>query len=437
LNHSDTFLNRLLRRVALVEPGESAAVLVAMLYFFLLFAGYFMLRPVRETMAITGGVRNLQWLFTATFVAMLVAAPVFGALAARFARRVLVPWVSVFFLLNLLAFALLFMLYPGHVWIARVFYVWLSVFNLFVISVAWSVMVDVFDSAQARRLFPPIAAGASAGGLAGPALGALLVEPLGHGGLMALSSVLLLLTVFCIRYLFAWRAAHPVERHGSAVAPGENAGKALGGNPLAGLLLVLKSPYLLGISVFVLLLATTTTFLYFDQARLVAESFPDPARQTQVFGMIDFVVQALTIVLQLLATGRIARRFGITVLLVAVPLVVAGGFVVLAAAPVFAVLAVVMVVRRVGEYAVMRPAREMLFTAVDTESKYKAKNFIDTVVYRGGDAVSAWAKTGLDMLGHGPSFVALCGAVLAGIWAVVGLRLGRANRRLMEEGEAR
>ena len=420
---------RSILRLVRIEPGEHRAVLVAMLYFFCLFTGYFMLRPVRETMGITAGVRNLQWLFTATFVVMLAAMPVFGALSARFRRAALVPWVSVFFLLNLLLFAALFVRQPDHVWTARVFYVWLSVFNLFVVSVAWSVMSDCFRVAQAHRLFALIAVGASAGGLAGPALGALLVEPLGHGGLMVVSALLLLPTVLCIRFLFGWRERAGAGADTAARAARGSPSRPLGGNPFAGLLLVLRSPYLLGISVFVLLLATTTTFLYFDQARMVEAAFPDSTRQTQIFGMLDFSVQALTIVLQLLATGRIAERFGVTALLTSIPLIVVAGFLALAALPQFWVLAGVMVVRRVGEYAVMRPAREMLFTTVDAESRYKAKNFIDTAVYRGGDALSAWVKTGLDLLGHGSSFVALVGALLATGWAVIGLRLGRVHRR--------
>jgi AAA family ATP:ADP antiporter len=213
----------------------------------------------------------------------------------------------VFFVLNLLLFAVLFVRHPDHVWTARVFYVWLSVFNLFVVSVAWSVMADCFRVAQAHRLFALIAAGASAGGLVGPALGALLVEPLGHGGLMVVSALLLLPTVPA-PLSFGWR-----ERAG-AMASGTRAACESPARPpvatVAGLLLVLRSPDLLGVSAFVLLLATTTTFLFFEQARMVEAAFPDSTRQTQIFGVLDFAVQALTITLQLLVTGRIAERFG-------------------------------------------------------------------------------------------------------------------------------
>lgn len=434
-----SFMARSLQRLARVKPEETAAVLTAFAYLFTLFTSYFMLRPVRETMGITGGVRNLQWLFTATFVAMLVAVPIFGAVSGRFRRTAFVPWVNGFFMLNMLFFAILFRVKLDDVWTARVFFVWLSVFNLFVISVAWSVMVDVFRPEQGRRLFAFISAGASLGGLVGPAIGGLFVERLGYSGLMTLSTVLLGLTIFCIRYLIGWRSRGGAGAVAGSMAASEDPERPMGGNPLAGISLVAGSGYLLGIGAFVLLVATANTFLYFDQARLVEQAFPDRTQQTQVFSAIDFIVQALTITIQLFLTARIAARFDVVGLLVSVPLLMVGGFVVLSIAPVFSVLAVVMVVRRTGEYALSRPGREMLFTSVNVETKYKAKNFIDTVVYRGGDAVSAWAKAGLDSLGRGFSFVALVGAVLAVVWAWVSLQIGRKHEseRAAEELAAR
>jgi AAA family ATP:ADP antiporter len=205
--------------------------------------------------------------------------------------------------------------------------------------------------------------------------------------------------------------------------------RPLGGNPFAGATDVLRSPYLLLIAAFVLLLAAVSTFLYFEQARLVAATFPDPIRQTQVFGLIDTVVQSLAILTQLFFTGRIAERLGVGVLLVAVPLVVAAGFVWLALAPVFGVFVVVMVVRRAGEYALVRPGREMLYTVVPDVQKYKAKNFIDTVVYRGSDALAGWVKRGLDALAEQPSLALVIGAVIALVWAATGGLLGRWERQ--------
>ena len=412
-------------RVFKVEAQEVEPVALGLTMFFLLFAGYFMLRPVRETMGIAGGVNNLQWLFTGTFVATLAAMPLFGWLAGRAARRRVLAWTLGFFATNLVLFALGFLLLPDNAWLARAFYIWLSVFNLLAVSVCWSVMADLFRIVEARRLFALMAVGASVGGLVGPLLGVALVGAIGHAGLLLLSAALLVGTIGAARRLQAWRDLFPLS-------PGEATarGKPIGGSPFAGAGQVLRSPFLLGTAVFVLLLAAATTFLYFEQARLMQIAFPDRVDQTRVFGIIDMIVQALAIMTQLFLTGRIAQKLGVGVLLVAVPLVVAGGFVWLAFAPTFAVLAVVMITRRSGEYALVRPGREMLFTVVPVEAKYKAKNFIDTVVYRGSDALSGWLKTAVDLIAQQPAIAALVGAGIALAWAANGAWLAQAQRRL-------
>ncbi|ODS62847.1 MAG: ADP/ATP translocating protein [Arenimonas sp. SCN 70-307] len=418
------FARRLLTRVLGVEEDELPPVAAGMLMFFLLFAGYFMLRPVRETMGIAGGVRNLQWLFTGTFIATLVAIPLFGTIASRVARRRILPWTYGFFATNLLGFAVAISAAPDNAWLARGFYIWLSVFNLLAISVAWSVLADLMPSSQAKRLFALVAAGASAGGLAGPAMGLVLVGPLGHGGLMAVATALLVGSAAAAMWLQRWRDAHPLD---AADAPARRA--PLGGNPFAGIGTVLRSPYLLGIATFVVLLATVTTFLYFEQARLVEMHFPDPIDQTRVFGLLDALVQTLAILTQLFLTGRIVRRLGLVVLLTTVPVVMVGGFLWLAMAPTFAVLAIVMVTRRAGEYALARPGREMLFTVVAPDQKYKAKNVIDTAVYRGADAVSGWVKAGIDAIASSPAVVGVLGAMVALAWAGTGFGLARAQGR--------
>lgn len=408
-----------------IQPGEGPAVLGGLLLFYLLFCGYFMLRPVRETMGVAGGVENLQWLFTGTFIATLASLPLFGWLASKVQRRHILPWTYGFFASNLWLFAVLFARDPDEVWTARAFYIWLSVFNLLTISLAWSVLADLFSTAQGKRLFGLLAAGASLGGLSGPVLGTVLVAPLGHAGLLVLAGAFLLGSIGATLFLQRWRARHPllaqVERADS---------RPLGGNPFAGATAVLRSPYLLGIALFVVLLASVSTFLYFEQARIISETFTDRTRQTQVFGLIDSVVQALAILTQVFLTGRLARRLGVGMLLVAVPLVMAVGFLWLALAPVFAVFVVVMVVRRAGEYALVRPGREMLFTVLPAEDKYKAKNFIDTVVYRGGDALSGWVKRALDVLGEHPQLAMSIGALIALGWAGTGGWLGRRQTRL-------
>jgi len=419
-------MTRSLSRLFNVAPHEAPAVGAGLLMFFLLFAGYFMLRPIRETMGVTGGVDNLQWLFTGTFVATLIVLPLFGWIASKVSRRRILPWVFGAVVVSLLAFGVALLARPDDVWLARGFYIWVSVINLLLISLAWSVLADVLASSEAKRLFALIASGASLGGLVGPLLTTLLVEHLGHGGLMLLSSVLMGASGVTALWLHQWRDRHPLPE---GVSTAEQRRAPLGGNPFAGATEVFKSPYLAGIALFVLLLATVTTFLYFEQAKLVEQLFPDKEQQTRVFGTIDTVVQALAILSQLFITGRIAQRLGVGVLLVAVPLVMAAGFLWLALAPVFGVFVVVMVARRAGEYAFVRPGREMLYTVVPPGQKYKAKNFIDTVVYRGGDALSGWVKRALDVLAEHPAVAMLIGSGVALAWAATGLALGRQQRR--------
>jgi len=431
-----TTLTRRLGAAINAERHELGPALAGFALFFCLFSGYFMLRPIRESMGIMAGVQNLQWLFTATFVVMLVAVPLFAWLSSRVPRLHFVDWVYGFFCLNLLVFAGLFLLLDESVWLARVFYVWISVYNLFVVSVAWSLMADVFDSAQAKRLFAFIAAGASVGGLIGPALSALLVGMIGQAGLVLLAGMLLGVALALKSPLMRWREVGGAGRPGAPVS--ESTRKPVKGNPFSGLTRVLQSPYLMAIAVFVVLLATVTTFLYFEQARLVAEHFPDRDAQIRVFGIIDVIVQSGALLSQLFITGRVAQKMGVRMLLAIVPMLVCVGFIGLALAPSFAMLAALMIVRRIGEYAFVRPGREMLFAPLDAESKYKAKGFIDTVVYRAGDAVSGWLKSGLDLLAQGGVLVAIIGALCAMVWGALGWYLGRqadARRVTNDPGE--
>ncbi|MFD4839371.1 NTP/NDP exchange transporter [Achromobacter sp. NPDC058515] len=402
-----------------IRQEELAPAACGFAFFFFLFCGYFMLRPIRETMGIQAGVNQLQWLFTATFVATLAVVPLFGWLSARVPRATLLTWVYALFALTMAGFAALLLLQPGSVWAARAFYVWLSVFNLFVVSLAWSLMADVFRMESAKRLFALIAAGASAGGLCGPLLGALLAGALGPAGLLLLSALLLTATLPLKQWLLRWRAATRAE------VGLEDMQRPIEGGVLAGISRIFRSRYLLGISLLVVLLATLNTFLYMEQARLVADTFPDTAQRIRVFSALDFTVQTLALLSQVFITGRVAARLGLRFLLTAVPLAVGLSFLALAAFPVFGVLAAAMILRRAGEYALIRPGREMLFTAVPPEDKYKTKNVIDTVVYRGGDAASGWVKAGVDMLGYGAALIALLGAAVALGAAAVGYGLGK------------
>jgi len=344
----------------------------------------------------------------------------------RVPRRRLLPALYVFSALVMAGFATSLALDPDNMWTGRAFYIWYSVLNLFVISIAWSLMADLFERDRGHRLFGQIAAGASLGGLTGPVLSGALVVPLGEAGLLYLSAGLLLSTLIFVHFLLGWR-----DRMGPrADVPSP---ERIGGSIWAGLTLIARSPYLIMIAAFVLLLTTATTFLYFEQARIVEAAFPDRAQRTQVFAAIDTTVQSLTIFIQLFVTGHLAKRLGVTVLLVAVPSIMMLGFGLLALAATFPVLVFVMIVRRVGEYALVRPGREMLFAPLDAETKYKAKNAIDTFVYRGGDALSGWAYTGIVWIAS-TGAVALAGAVVAATWAVVGYAIGRRHDGAREGG---
>jgi len=408
-------------RLLLVEPGELPGLLGGFAYFFCLLCSYYMLRPVRDEMGIRGGVGNLQWLFSATFVAMLAAVPLFAAAAARYPRRRLLPVVYLFFIACIGAFWL--WLQSGHAmdWAARCFFVWLSVFNLFVVSVFWSFMADLFDDEQATRLFGAIAAGGSAGAILGPALTTALAGRLGTAGMLPLAAGVLFLTLPCIAGLDRWAR----RRHGEHRRDAPEA--AIGGSLAEGVRAIARSRYLLAICAFIWLYTSLSTFLYFEQANIVARAVADSATRTSVFAGIDLATNTLTVGAQLFLTARLVRGLGLGTALALVPALVAVGFVVLAAAPALAVIAGVQVLRRAGNYALARPGREMLFTVVTRMEKYKAKNFIDTVVYRGGDAVAGWAFTGLAAGGLGLRGIAVTAVPVALAWMLAGYWLGHAR----------
>ena len=420
----------LLARAVLVEPGELPGLLGGFLYFFCLLCSYYMLRPVRDEMGIRGGVGNLQWLFTATFVAMLAAVPLFAAVAARYPRRRLLPAVYLFFIACIGAFWLWLDTGRQLDWAARCFFVWLSVFNLFVVSVFWSFMADLFDDGQATRLFGTIAAGGSAGAIVGPGLTATLAQALGTASMLPIAAGVLALTLPCIAALDRWAQGRRDGRHRRGPEG------ALGGTLAEGVRAVAQSRYLLGICAFIWLYTGLATFLYFEQAHIIARTIPDSATRTSIFATIDLATNTLTIGAQLFVTARLVRGLGLGRALGLVPALVAIGFAVLAAAPALVVVAAFQVLRRAGNYALAKPGREMLFTVVSRMEKYKAKNFIDTVVYRGGDAVAGWLFAGLSAAGLGLRGIAVSAVPIALGWMLTGYRLGQAREaraRLRQE----
>ena len=434
MNTARSGIRRLLFSAIQVEPGEIRALAWSFLYFFVLLCAYYIVRPMRDEMGILGGVENLQWMFTGTLLAMTAAVPLFGWVSSRFPRRQFLPFVYFFFILTLLTF---YSLMGGHIAehiVARGFFIWASVFNLFVVSVFWSFMNDIFSNAQAQRLFGVIAAGGTVGALTGPTLTALLVQPLGTRNLLLISAVLLAVAIVCITQLSSWSAQQPGsdERVSAEVAE-----KPMGGGIWHGIQLVAQSPYLIGICFLMLLFTSLATFLYFMQAQIVRDAFSDSAQRTALFATIDFSVNALTLVFQVFITARLVKWFGIGMVLAVVPLLLATGFVALGIAPVLGVLVVVQVIRRAGNYAITRPAREMLYVVLGREEKYKAKNFIDTVVYRTGDAISAWLYAGLRSLGVGISAIAFIAVPLALVWAWLGFGLGKQQNNLAKPHEGK
>ncbi len=430
------FFQSWLGRVVVLRPGEGPALAWSFAYFFCLLCGYYVLRPLRDEMGIAGGVRNLQWLFTATFFVMLAAVPVFGAMVARLARRRFVPLVYHFFAANIVIFWLLLTLDVGKVQVARVFFVWISVFNLFAVSVFWSFMADLFASGQAKRLFGFIAAGGSAGALLGPALTVGLALPLGPVNLLIVAALFLEMAVLCARRLESVAAPGAAAKPAQASPPGraqsaDSGGGAagLGGGWLAGIAMVLRSPYLAGIALWVSLLSLAGTFLYFQQANIVAAASDDPAVRTRIFASIDLAVGVLTILVQLFATGRLMARFGAGSAAAVLPLVFALGFLALAFTPMLLVVIAFQAIQRTANFAVSNPAREVLFTVLDRAEKYKAKNVIDIVVFRGADAASGWLFALLRGMGLELSTISLATVPLAGGWLLLALALGRAHER--------
>ncbi|MCU7878527.1 MAG: MFS transporter [Candidatus Thiodiazotropha sp. (ex Lucinoma borealis)] len=409
-----------IQRLVNIRQGEGRAIVWSFIYFFSLLSSYYILRPIRDEMGITAGIENLHWLFTGTFIAMLMVVPLFGYLTSRLQRRQFLPYVYYFFIINILLFYLLFESEYSIIITARAFFIWISVFNLFVVSVFWSFMTDLFSSEQAKRLFGFIAAGGTIGAIFGPLLTTILVQQLGTSSMLLISVGLLGLSIICIRQLSGWQYA----QHDQETNQYQHE-KPLGGGLLDGIRLVACSPYLLGISLLMLLFTLLSTFLYFQQAQIVKEAFTDSETRTAVFAAIDFTVNTLTLIIQTLITARLVKGLGLGLTLALIPLWLSLGFLLLGLFPILPVLIAVQVMRRAGNYAIMRPAREMLYVVLSREEKYKAKNFIDTVVYRGGDAVSSWIYAGFKGIGFSLSTIAWIAVPISLIWAWIAYTLGR------------
>ena len=403
-----------LERLVQIRHGEWPRFLLAFAYFFFLLGGYFMLRPIRGTVA-SNNSDILHWLYTATFICMLLIVPVFGFLVARFRRGQFIPGSYLFFVVFLALFAWAFRGDQPSLWTQRAFYVWLSVFNLFVVSVFWSFMADIFRPSQAQRLFGSIMAGGSIGAIAGPLVTARLVSGMGASGVMGLAmACLLIATVLAI--VLARHERHAHDDHHSEV---------IGGGVFEGAVEVFRSRYLLLVCLLMLSHNLVSTFLYNGLAVLVDREIEGFAQRTEFFSWVDLVVQVIAFTFQFFITSRLVVRLGMPRAAVIPPLLLAGGFMVLGSSVGLVLFAAVQVAQRSLNYGMLGPVKEMLFTVVDRETKYKCKNFIDTVIYRGSDVTASWLFKGFMSTGMTMGGIVWLYLPVLGIWALGAWRLGR------------
>ncbi len=414
-------------RVLGIERHEYVAVAWSFAYFFCILSSYYMLRPMREAMGVESGAATIPYLFSTTFVVMMLASPIFGWIASRYPRRRFLPWVYYFFAANILFFYAAFSYAiandTGFVWIGRIFFVWISVFNLFVVSVFWSFMADIYTREQGRRLFGVISAGGSAGALVGPLATSQLVLPLGFQNLLPISATLLLVGVYCIHQLRHWVEAEHADEITKTVA----STRPLGGSALAGLKAVVRSPYFMAISFSSVIASLLGTALYMFMAELVGSQIQGADARTQLFGYIDGATGILSLLFQLLIVKHSVRKLGVGWTLSLMPIVSLFGFALLSLNPTLMFVGIFQAIRRAIGFGFMKPTNDMLYSVVTPEEKYKAKNFVDTAVYRGGDLVGTWSVKAMWTLGV--SGIAVVLVPFALLWSLITLWLGREYRR--------
>jgi ATP:ADP antiporter, AAA family len=427
-------LHTLLRRAVDVRPEEVRAMLTSFAFFFFLLSSYFVLRPIRDAVAAASGVANIPRLFTATLTATLLLNPMFSWLVVRFPIRRVIPISYHFFVVNLLVFYCVLRYVSSaegsnvDVWMGRAFFIWTTVFALFNTSIFWCLMADVFRSEQAKRVFGFIGVGGTLGSIIGSAATASLAPKLGAVNLLLVSAVLIELGVLTI-------VRFPLHGHGdpaNAARRGARDADIIGGSVWGGFTSVARSPYLLGICAFMILFTIGSTFLYIEQADIVGRFYVDRTARTAVLARVELAAQLLTVTTQIFFTGRIIRWLGLAVSLALIPLITMFGFGALGLMPTFYALSVLIVLRRAGNFSITNPAMEVLFTVVKREDKYKAKNIIETFVYRGGDQIGAWSYAGLAAVGLTLSGISFAAVPIALVWLVLGLWLGRKQATLAD-----
>ncbi|QJQ95510.1 MULTISPECIES: NTP/NDP exchange transporter [Halomonadaceae] len=422
----------LLPRLFNVRREELPSVLLAVLFFFCVLTALMVLRPAREALGLRGGIDAVRWLFMGTALVTLMINPLFGLLVSRLPRMRFITATYAFFSFTLLAFYLTMTLTPEVIGITtgQLFYVWFSVFNLFVTMVFWALMADRFSLEQGKRFFGLIAVGGTCGAIFGPWLASRLATPLGTPALLLISIGFLLLALGAAWGIARLQPLHPRQGTGTHATSIVDERELIGGSAWEGLRAVFRSRYLLGIAAYVVILAIMATFLYFTRLQMVAALGEDLDLRTTMFARIDLITQVATLVMQALVAGHVMKRAGVSVTLALLPLTAALGFIGLAIVGSLAALIVFEAAFRAVQRALMRPARETLYTVTSREDKYKSKAFIDTFIYRGGDVVGAQLEGMLGRLGMGLAAVASVAVPLALAWAALALWLGRTQQRI-------
>lgn len=438
-----------LRKLVSVNSSEIKALLISCLYFFLVLCAYYIFRPIRNEMMIANGVANVQWLLLLGMLVLFAVMPIFGWITGRFKTKQFMSYCTLFFASNLVIFFVLFNVPERPTWVSQAFFVWVNVFNMFIVSLFWSFMNDVYSKGQSKRLFAFIASGGTVGALTGPIITNLLVDHIGISYLLLISSVVLASSIFCINWLVNWENedfVDPSEKVllaqgvyiSNSAEPNEPTvhtvrNESLKGSVWDGLLLILKSPYLIGICLFVALYSISLTFVMIYQAELIELNYDDPIERTKLFSQIDFASSSIALLVQIFVTTHLIRWLGFRTTLLMIPLGITIGFAFVAANPVLMVLVTLTIFRRAGDYSIMKPAREMLFTVVSREEKYRAKNFIDTAILRTGDTSSAWLHAGAKALGASATTIPMIGVGMGIAWCSVAYWLGTQYNKLSEQ----
>ena len=409
-----------LKTASKIKDQEVKAVIFSFLFVVVLMSAYYILRPVRDAMASDWTDAEVSWLWTLNFFISTAVVVLYGVIVSKFRFRLLVPTMYGIFAISFIIFYSLGFAFEDRTVIDKSFYVWVSVFSLFHISIFWTFMSELFSKEQSGRLFGIIAVGASVGGLIGPSITAFFSVSLGTDNLMLVASIMLLIPIPIIFYLQSLKS----KELNNEVLDIPISNQSIGGNPLAGFKMFFSNPYLLSIGLFIFLYTGISSFVYFELKNLLSDF--SRSERSVIWAQMDLAVNILAISTGLFATGRIVTKFGMPATIAMVPIIICIGLLVLAISPLLGVVMILQIIRRAGNYAVTRPAREMLFTLVNQETRFKAKPVIDIVAYRGGDMLTAWLFTGLTQgLGLGLAAVAAVGAGIASLWAIVGIYLGK------------